>query len=137
MDYQLTLVEKPGYLHAIATGSNSRETVALYLMQGLKECEARGCRRVLIESRLEGPRLPPWDTFEIASWHARLDQGIFDAIAYVDAKAPADMLDFVENVTSSRGLPLRVFPSAAAAEQWLASTLDEANAPPAMTGQNA
>ncbi len=124
MSYQLTMVQKPGYLHGIATGQNSREAVSAYLMQGLKECEARGCTRVLIESRLQGLRLPPWDTFEIASWHARFDKGIFEAIAYVDANAPAELLDFVRDVTANRGLPLRSFASVAAAEAWLISTIE-------------
>jgi hypothetical protein len=51
--------------------------------------------------------------------------GVFKSIAYVDAKAPAALLTFIQHVTGNRGLPLRVFNSVAAAEQWLAARIGE------------
>ncbi|MBU1235420.1 MAG: hypothetical protein KJ634_00035 [Gammaproteobacteria bacterium] len=121
MDYELKIEQKAGYLHGIVTGQNCRETVAAYLAEGVRECTARGYSRVLIEARLQGPRLPLWDIFEIAAKNGRTVIGAFRAIAYVDVKAPAELLEFIGNVTSNRGLPLRVFNSVAAAEQWLAA----------------
>jgi len=41
MTYQLQIVEKPTYLHAIVTGPNTVENVAGYLQDMLRECEAR------------------------------------------------------------------------------------------------
>jgi hypothetical protein len=67
LDYELTIVQKSGYLHGIVTGQNSREAVAGYLKQGLQECIARGFAHILIEARLQGPRLALWDIFEIAA----------------------------------------------------------------------
>lgn len=125
MAYELTITEKPGYLHGIATGQNSRENVASYLARGLDECVAKGCTHALIEARLEGPRLALWDIFEIAAEHSRHDMGLFKAIAYVDVKAPATLLTFIQNVTGNRGLPLRVFSSLPAAEQWLLARIAE------------
>jgi hypothetical protein len=125
LDYELTIVQKPGYLHGTVTGQNSRETVAAYLRQGLQECTDRGITYALIEAHLQGPRLPLWDIFEIASEHSKLDMGIFKSIAYVDAKAPAALLTFIQHVTGNRGLPLRVFNSVDAAERWLAARIDE------------
>jgi hypothetical protein len=124
MDYELKIEQKPGYLHGIVTGQNSREAVAEYLQRGILECNARDCFCVLIESRLQGPRLPLWDIFEIAAVHSQIDIGFFEAIAYVDVAAPAELLAFIENVTSNRGLPLRAFSSVAAAERWLTEGRD-------------
>lgn len=123
MTYELTIVQKPGYLHGTVTGQNSRETVAAYLRQGLQVCLDRGCTHALIEARLQGPRLPLWDIFEIAAEHSKLDMGIFKSIAYVDARAPAALLTFIQHVTGNRGLPLRVFNSVDAAEHWLAACI--------------
>lgn len=125
MTYELTIVQKPGYLHGTVTGQNSLENVAAYLRQGLQECVARGCTHALIEAQLQGPRLPLWDIFEIASEHSKLDMGVFKSIAYVDAKAPVALLTFIQHVTGNRGLPLRVFKSVPEAEQWLAARIDQ------------
>jgi hypothetical protein len=125
LTYELTIVQKPGYLHGTVTGQNSRENVAEYLRQGLRECVSRGYTHALIEAHLQGPRLPLWDIFEIAAEHSKLDMGVFKAIAYVDARAPAALLTFIQHVTGNRGLPLGVFNSVAAAEQWLAARIDE------------
>ena len=38
MTYELTINQKPTYLHAIVTGRNSSETVARYLEGILREC---------------------------------------------------------------------------------------------------
>lgn len=127
MDYELTILEKTGYLHGIVTGQNSREAVAGYLRQGLQECIARNCTHALIEAHLQGPRLALWDIFEIAIQHSRRDIGHFDSIAYVDSNAPSELLTFVQNVTSNRGLPLRVFTTVEAAEQWLLIRLAESS----------
>ena len=65
MPYKLTLHQKPAYLHAIVTGENTRENVASYLQDTRRECVARGCRRVLVEERLQGARLGTNDVFAI------------------------------------------------------------------------
>jgi hypothetical protein len=131
--YELTIVQKAGYLHGIATGQNSREAVTEYLMRGLHECIDRGLSHVLIETRLQGPHLALWDIFEIAAEHSKFDLGKFDAIAYVDTNAPAELLTFIQNVSRNRGLPVRVFNLVAAAEQWLATELEKRPALPTPT----
>ena len=67
MTYQLQIIERPTYLHAIVTGPNTVENVAGYLQDMLRECEARQCFNVLIEERLTGRRLETWDVYQIAS----------------------------------------------------------------------
>jgi hypothetical protein len=42
MTYELTIEQKPTYLHAIVTGRNRREHVARYLEDILQECRDAG-----------------------------------------------------------------------------------------------
>jgi hypothetical protein len=121
MSYKLTLDQKTTYLHAVVTGQNSRENVTRYLEEIRGECVARGCVRVLIEERLEGPRLEATDVFEIAANGSCSTAGVFRAIAYVDVNASGDMMKFAETVAVNRGAPVRLFSSAADAENWLLS----------------
>jgi hypothetical protein len=119
MSYQLTITQKAGYLHAVVAGENSTETVARYLEEILRECAARNCHRLLIEERLEGPRLGTTSVFEIAAEGSNHAQGQFTAIAYVDVNAEGNRMEFAETVAANRGLPVRVFSSVRDAEDWL------------------
>jgi hypothetical protein len=119
MTFQLTIDQKPTYLHAIITGRNSKENVTRYLEGILHECTTRGCTRVLIEERLEGPRLGTLDVFTIASEGASQTRGRLDMIAYVDVYAQGDLMQFAENVAVNRGLHVTVFSTVADAENWL------------------
>ena len=120
MSYTLTFILKPAYLHAIVTGVNTEENVAAYLEEILRECIARNCHRVLIEERLEGPRLGTMSVFQIASKGSRRARGQFEAIAYVDMNAKGDLMKFAENVAVNRSLPVSVFSSVSEAKKWLA-----------------
>ena len=120
MAYQLEIVEKPNYLHAVVTGKNTMENVVGYLKDLLKECEARRCFNVLIEERLEGRRLETWDVYQIASDNSALARGVFRNIAYVDINAGGELMKFAETVANNRGVPMMLFPTVAEAEAWLA-----------------
>ena len=119
MAYTLTIHEKPAYLHAIVTGENSRPTVENYLKELRAQCIARGRFRVLVEERLEGPRLGLMDVFKIASKGSLDARGAFQAIAYVDVNAQGDLMQFAETVAVNRRLPVAVFPNLTDAEKWL------------------
>ena len=119
MTYKLTISQKPTYLHAIITGLNSRETVAQYLDELRRECIARSCFRVLIEERLEGPRLGTIDVFRIVSEGVKKATVMLDAIAYVDVHAEGDLMQFAETVAVNRGMCVAVFSTVAEAEKWL------------------
>jgi len=108
----------PTYLHATVTGTNSRESVQQYMDEVLAECQKRECFRVLIEERLEGPRLDAMDVFAMASEGSMRALGVFEAVAYVDPQM-GKMKDFAESVAVNRGLPISSFFSVAEAEQWL------------------
>jgi hypothetical protein len=119
MTFQLLIVQKPAYLHAIITGRNTRENVAGYMEEIHRECRARGFDRVLIEERLEGPRLGTIDVFQIVSEGTEKAKGFFKAIAFVDVNAESKLMGFAETVAVNRALPITVFPTVADAEKWL------------------
>lgn len=119
MSYQLTITPKGTYLHAVVTGRNSKENVMRYLADIRRECSARACCRVLIEERLDGPRLAIMDVFQIAAEGSSRAQGKLEAIAYVDVNAKGDLMQFAETVAVNRSLPVKVFASVDAAERWL------------------
>jgi hypothetical protein len=119
MSYRLTVVEKPAFLHAVVTGQNTKENVAGYLDDVLRECLSRGCARVLIEERLDGPRLGTSDVFDIVSRASARTLGAMTAIAYVDVNAQGGLMRFAENVAVNRAVPVTVFTAVAEAEAWL------------------
>jgi hypothetical protein len=119
--YRLTITPAADYLHVLVTGTNSAEAVAAYLAEVQRECLARGCFRVLIEEHLEGPRLTTFPVFKIAAEGSARALGIMQAIAYVDAHAEGELMQFAETVAKNRGLPVAVFRDVADARAWLAS----------------
>lgn len=119
MTYKLSFAQKPGYLHAVVTGRNSKENVARYLADIQRQCMERACRRVLIEERLEGPRLGPVDVFDIASEGRDRVDGQLPIMAYVDVNAAGTLMKFAEDVAVNRGVIVQVFATVAEAEKWL------------------
>jgi hypothetical protein len=117
--YKLSFAQKPGYLHAVVTGRNSKENVARYLADIQRQCMERACRRVLIEERLEGPRLGPLDVFDIASEGRDRVDGQLPIVAYVDVNAAGTLMKFAEDVAVNRGVIVQVFATVAEAEKWL------------------
>jgi len=87
----------------------------------IRECTARRCFRVLIEERLEGPRLGTIEVFGMVSKGSARFQRTLEAMAYVDLNAEGDVMRFAEDVAVNRGFPVKVFPTVAAAEEWLLS----------------
>jgi hypothetical protein len=85
----------------------------------MRECTARSVPRVLIEERLEGPRLGMMEVFSLASKGSVRFQRTLEAMAYVDVHAEGDLMSFAEDVAVNRGFPVKIFASVAAAEQWL------------------
>jgi hypothetical protein len=118
--YELTIENKPGYLHVIVTGDNTRENVVRYMEEVVRACTLRQCFRVLIEERLDGPRLGTLDVFEMVSTGSTRFLRTLQAMAYVDVNAHSqEMMQFAENVAVNRAFPVRVFPTVLAAERWL------------------
>jgi hypothetical protein len=119
MSYTLTIDQNHSYLHAVITGRNTRENVEGYLRELVAECQARDCFRVLVEERLEGPRLRLLDVFELATMGSDLGRGTLKAVAFVDIYAEGGLMKFAEDVAVNRGIPMAVFDTVAEAETWL------------------
>ena len=120
MTYELTIESKPGYLHVTVSGDNTRENIARYMEEVVRECTLRQCFRVLVEERLDGPRLGTLDVFELVSTGSKRFLRTLTAMAFVDVNAcNQEMMQFAENVAVNRAFPVRVFPTVLAAERWL------------------
>jgi hypothetical protein len=119
MGFTVTYTQKPTYLHAVVTGANTAENVRNYLKEIQRECKARQCRRVLVEERLEGPRLGIVDVYRIVAEGTVRALGQIEAIAYVDVNAEGDLMKFAEDVAVHGLLRMAVFSSVANAELWL------------------
>ena len=90
-----------------------------YLEEIFRECQTRNCNRILIEERLEGPRVGTFDVFQIATEGTNRAHGYFKAIAFVDVNAQGDLMKFAETVALNRGMPVKVFSSVSDAKKWL------------------
>jgi hypothetical protein len=119
MSYQLTLHEKPGYLHAVIEGENTPENVKGYLQELLEVCSSRKCRRILLEERLKGEALPVGYVYEIISQASLKAQGLMEAIAFVDVFPRHENVKFGENVAANRGIPVKSFKTVPEAEEWI------------------
>ena len=119
MAYQLRIKQEATFLHAIVTGTNDADAVARYLDELRRECIARQCYRLLIEERLEGPRLSTFPVYKLAAEGSERARGLLHAIAYVDVHAHGGLMDFAETVALNRGLPVAVFPTLEQARAWL------------------
>ena len=119
VSYELTIIEKPTYLHFVVTGENSRDTVAHYMEEVMRLCAERNFPRALVEERLQGPRLSTIDVFCLSAAMSMRYIGALKSLAYVDVYAVGDTMKFAENVAVNRGFPARVFSTVAAAEKWL------------------
>ena len=119
MAVTVAFAQKPTYLHAVVSGENTAENVRSYLRQIQQECRARKCLRVLVEERLEGPRLGIVDVYRIVSEETVRALGQIDAIAYVDVNAEGDLMKFAEDVAVNRFLRVAVCSSVPDAEKWL------------------
>lgn len=117
--YNLTFTNKDGYIHATVSGPNTVDNVKQYLEEVYQYCQSIKCTRLLIEEQLEGPRLDLIKVLEITTEGSTRILGYFQAIAYVDVNAQGDLMHFAENVAVNRALPLRVFATVAAAENWI------------------
>lgn len=117
--YTASFEHRPAYLYVLVTGVNTKENVASYLQDVHRECVAGGYLRVLIEERLNGPRLGATDVFDVAAGGSGRAVGVFQAIAYVDVNASGTMMRFAETVAVNRGVPVRLFAAVADAEAWL------------------
>lgn len=121
MPYNLTVVTKSGYLHATVEGDNSPENVQKYLRDIQIACDARGCKKVLIEENLTGPTIGTLEIFDVVT---KLSPDAARAklrIAYVDVNRKHDMnaMHFAESTARNRYVNIKMFSNSHDAEAWL------------------
>ena len=85
----------------------------------VEECVKRKCHKVLIEERLDGPRLGFAEIAEVAAKSSNDAVGTIKGLAYVDVNAEDDSMEFAELVARNRSMPVRVFRSVSEAEAWI------------------
>lgn len=120
MDYEIEFVAKTGYVHAIVTGVNSTENFVRYTTDILDECKRTQNRRVLMEDRLEGPRMSEVDIYLVVIEASKRAAGFYTALAFVDERI-GEVRYFAESVAINRGIPIALFSNVADAEEWLLS----------------
>ena len=119
MSYDLTINVTDDWVHVTVTGQNTMGNVQSYLNEAVAACQEADCTKLLIEERLEGPRLSTLDVFKVASKRAEASRGHFTYIAYIDHFAEGDLMKFAETVANNRGSQVKIFASVADAEAWL------------------
>ena len=119
MNYELTLDERPDYLHATVRGDRTPDNCMRFLVEAYEACVRSGRSALLLELRLTGHALGTPKIFEVIS--ARSAEGMkLRKIAYVDiAPGSPEKPLFAETVARNRGVNVRLFPDIAAADRWL------------------
>ena len=125
MSYKVSIVKKDRYLHVRVTGENTPENVRAYLGDVYQACADSGIAAVLVEENLRGQALAPVDVYRIIAESSAQTAPIIQKIAYVDLDAERSDANITlgEAVARDHGVNVRVFPTVAAAEQWLATEL--------------
>jgi len=134
VSYAITYSQSPGFMHAVVTGRNTPETVIAYMNAIREECTRRDCFRVLVEEKLEGPRLDEMEIFSLISEGSSNALGFFDALAFVDEQQDFEIVKFAETVAVNRGIPVAVFSSVADAENWIRHRSDDRSGQDIFTG---
>ena len=119
--YILTIEEKPTYLHARVTGTNSVENVLSYLAEVHAACVQQNYSAVLIEENLSGPSVDLTSIYEIVSARSHYTTPQLRRIAYVDMNPEHDAarMKFAETVAVNRSVNVRLFSTLQEAVGWL------------------
>ena len=117
--YQLTLDERPGYLHAKVVGERTPENAMRCLDEVYAACVRTGYANVLLEMAFTGPSLGAPGIFRVIE-HASANGARLGRIAYVEASLDGQQrAKFAETVAVNRAVNVRLFEDAAQAAAWL------------------
>lgn len=128
VDYQFTIDEHPGYLHAKVVGPRTPENALRYLSEVYSACVRTGILNVLLEMNLSGPTLGAPGVFNVILQRAA-DGSKLGRVAYVEAADEAVMARFAETVALNRAVNIRLFPDVAQAARWLRGVPDPKDLP--------
>jgi len=119
MSYQLTIEQRPGYVHTKAVGERTPENALRFLRDSYNACVNSGRTALLLEMQLSGPPLSTTSIFDVIS--DRVADGLkLRKIAYVDGAPQLEQAYFAETVAMNRGVNVRLFLDVTAAASWLA-----------------
>jgi hypothetical protein len=120
MSYDLSIEERPSYLHAKVRGTHNEQNAHRFLVDVHEAWVRRNSSAVLLEMNLDGPSLSVLSIFNIISERAPYAFGL-KRIAYVDRGRGHDpeQARFAETVARNRGVNVRLFWSVDEAEDWL------------------
>jgi len=118
MSYQMTVEQRPNYVHAKAVGERSADNALRFLREAYQACINAGRSDLLLEMDFSGPSLSPSSIFEVIS--DRAPDGLkLRRIAYVDTSRDLSQAYFAETVAMNRGVNVRLFADVASATAWL------------------
>ena len=100
-------------------GVNASTTVLEYFKEIRAACRARDCYRVIVEERLEGPRLPMTELHQLMTEVAALAGATFEVLAYVDVNAESDSVQRLAVQVVQPGASVGVFTTVLEAERWM------------------
>ena len=122
LPYQVTIEEKPAYLHAKVVGPRTPENAIRYLEEVYAACLRTGLSQVLLEMALSGPSLGPSGILRVVSERSA-DGSKLRKIAYVEASMDGQQrAKFAETVAINRAVNVRLFESVDQAVRWLEET---------------
>lgn len=108
------------YLHAIVIGPRTREFVSRCCREIPERCAQVGCRRLLIEVRLEGEPFNLSTIFDLARYFIAEIKGHHDPISVVAlVGAHRDIARLAEIVSANRVVQIAGFTDVPKAESWL------------------
>lgn len=119
--YQLTLDERPAFLHAKVSGERTPENAMRCLDEVYQACVRTGIANVLLEMAFTGPSLGAPGIIKVIE-HASANGARLGRIAYVEASLDGrQRARFAETVAVNRAVNVRLFDDAEQAAAWLAS----------------
>jgi len=124
MAYQLTIEERPTYVHATAVGERTPANALRFLEEAYAACVKSGRADLLLDMQFTGPSLNTTSIYQVISQRVP-DGRNLRKIAYVDSTdVDPGMPVFAETVAVNRGVNVRLFQSVALAEKWLLTESD-------------
>lgn len=117
--YQVTIEERPHYLHTRVVGPRSVENAIRYLEEVYAACVRTGIANVLLEMAFTGPSLGASGVIKVVSERCG-DGAKLHKIAYVEASPDGPgKAQFAETAAINRAVNVRLFATVAEAVRWL------------------
>jgi len=117
--YQVTIAERPAYLHAKVVGPRTPENALRYLQEVYAACMRTGLSNVLLEMCFSGPSLGAPGVFNVIS-QVSANGAKLGRIAYVEASMDGPLkARFAETVALNRAVNVRLFFDLDEAARWL------------------